>query len=51
MNEFEELVMKMRRAQKDYFAKRSANILMLSKSLEREVDKHLENINNPKLEL
>lgn len=46
MNEFEEKVQKMRKAQKDYFKSRSANLLMEAKSLEREVDKHLEEKTN-----
>lgn len=49
MNEFEQLVFKMRTAQKDYFKTRDKNHLRRSKELERWVDEHLDAKNNPKL--
>ena len=62
MNDFEKLVLQMRIAQKDYFRLRKyatgndapeqiSNALQESKSLEKQVDQHLENINAPRLEL
>lgn len=51
MDEFQKLVLKMRSAQKNYFSNRNATTLMSAKSLEREVDAYLDNINNPKLGL
>lgn len=42
LNDFERLVKRMRDMQKQYFRTRDANTLRESKSLEREVDKVLE---------
>lgn len=50
MNEFEDLVFRMRAAQNNYFKKRSKYWLVASKELESEVDHWLNNINNPKLD-
>lgn len=41
MNEFEELVAKMRAAQIEYFKSRSRDTLQEAKSLEKKVDKYL----------
>lgn len=43
------LVAEMRQAQKDYFATRDREVLNRSKSLERQVDKQIESINQPGL--
>lgn len=51
MNEFEEKVLRMRKAQKDYFKNRNATLLMVAKGLEREVDAYLSEKTNPKLGL
>lgn len=42
LNDFEKLVKRMRDMQKQYFRTRDANTLRESKSLEREVDRMLE---------
>ena len=44
MTDFEKLVSDMRRAQKDYFKTKDANILLEAKRLEKEVDKALDKI-------
>ena len=49
MNDFEKLVLEMRNAQKEYFKHRGTIALQTSKKLEREVDQHLSNITNPKM--
>lgn len=46
MKEFIELVREMRAAQKEYFSKRSKDVLNRSKELERKVDVGLQSINN-----
>ena len=46
MKEFIELVREMRAAQKEYFSKRSKDVLNRSKELERKVDAELQSINN-----
>ncbi len=51
LREFLLLVQRMRQAQKDYFAHRERETLELSKSLERQVDQFIENVNNPNQEL
>lgn len=51
MNEFEKLVYKMRKYQRDYFKSRDNYDLQMAKKLEREVDECLKNINEPKLGL
>ncbi len=50
MNEFEKLVFKMRKYQKDYFKTREKYALEMSKKCEQEVDEHLKNINQPKID-
>lgn len=47
MNDFELLVNEMRNAQRIYFAKRKMYWLQKSKELEKQVDQHLFNIDNP----
>lgn len=42
MDNFKELVMRMRKVQKEYFKTKDANKLIKSKELERKVDKELE---------
>lgn len=49
MNDFELLVNEMRKAQTLYFAKREIYWLQESKRLEKFVDQHLFNIENPQL--
>lgn len=44
--EFFELVAKMRKAQKDYFATRTTEALFLSKRLEREVDAEIQRVDD-----
>lgn len=44
MKEFEELVKKMRKAQKDYFRFRTSSELRLAKKLEAQVDDYLKQI-------
>jgi Lar family restriction alleviation protein len=49
--DFVMLVTKMRQAQKDYFRTRDVGHLTESKSLERQVDQYIEDLNNPVQEL
>jgi hypothetical protein len=49
MNEFEQLIFDMRRAQKEYFKTRHNDWMMRSKALEKKVDQHLYKINNPSM--
>ena len=49
MNEFENLVYKMRIAQSRYFANRTKENLIRSKNLETLVDEHFRKILNPNL--
>jgi hypothetical protein len=49
MNEFEQLVNKMRIAQKNYFKTRDKYWLKKSKEIESQVDKHIADITNPEI--
>jgi hypothetical protein len=49
--EFIELVREMRAAQKEYFKKRSKDVLNRSKELERKVDAELQSINDKQTSL
>lgn len=49
MEQFMELVKKMRSAQKEYFRTRSKDVLLQSKQLEKEVDMMIKEISNERL--